>query len=144
VIIAAEKTAKREKTDEKATIFDSILIGFAQSLALIPGISRSGATISAGLFRGLKRQDSARFAFMLSGPIIAGAGLKKFLEAFTTQNLSSADLNFFLIGMISSFIFGYLTIKYFLRYLSTKSLTPFIVYRIGLGTVLIISAFLFE
>lgn len=137
VIIFAEKTARKSKTDDKATIIDSIIIGFAQSLALIPGVSRSGATISAGLFRGLKRQDSARFAFMLSGPIIAGAGLKKFLDVLTSQKMSSYDLTLFFVGIISSFVFGYLTIKYFLRYLSTKNLTPFIIYRIILGAVLV-------
>jgi len=140
VIIFAEKTAKMKKTYEKATILDSILIGFAQSLALVPGVSRSGSTISAGLFRGLNRQDSARFAFILSGPIIAGAGIKKFADVLTSQSLTSQDVNFFLIGIASSFIFGYLTIKYFLKYLSNKNLTPFILYRVLIGAVLIVAS----
>ena len=140
VFILAEKLGRQIKTKEKTTIVDSLAVGLFQSLALIPGISRSGSTISAGLFLGLKREEAAKFAFMLAGPVIAGAGLKKFFEVITTQTLGSSDLNFFLVGMISSAIFGYLTIKYFLKYLSTKSLYPFVIYRIVLGLILLIAA----
>ena len=140
VFILAEKLGKQLKTKEKTTIADSLIIGVFQSLALIPGISRSGSTISAGLFLGLKREEAAKFAFILAGPVIAGAGLKKFFEVITTQNFGSGDLNFFLVGMISSAIFGYLTIKYFLKYLSTNTLYPFVVYRIVLGLILLSAA----
>ena len=140
VFILAEKLGRQIKTKEKTTIVDSLAVGLFQSLALIPGISRSGSTISAGLFLGLKREEAAKFAFMLAGPVIAGAGLKKFFEVITTQTLGSSDLNFFLVGMISSAIFGYLTIKYFLKYLSTKTLYPFVIYRIVLGLILLIAA----
>ena len=140
VFILAEKLGRQIKTKEKTTIVDSLAVGLFQSLALIPGISRSGSTISAGLFLGLKREEAAKFAFMLAGPVIAGAGLKKFFEVITTQTLGSSDLNFFLVGMISSAIFGYLTIKYFLKYLSTKTLYPFVAYRIALGVILLIAA----
>ncbi len=116
---------------------DSLIIGFFQVLALVPGVSRSGSTISAGLFLGMKREEAARFAFLISGPIILGAGLKKFLGV-VTSGVNSSEINFFVIGIISSAIFGYLTIKYFLRYLSTKTLYPFIIYRIVLGLVLLL------
>jgi len=142
VFILAEKLGKQIKTKEKTTIIDSLAVGLFQSFALIPGISRSGSTISAGLFLGLKREEAAKFAFMLAGPVIAGAGLKKFFEVITTQTLGSSDLNFFLVGMISSAIFGYLTIKYFLKYLSTKTLYPFVIYRVVLGVILLIAAFM--
>src|SRR3990167_2585357 len=142
VFILAEKLGKKIKTKEKTTFVDSLVIGLFQSLALIPGISRSGSTISAGLFLGLKREEAAKLAFMLAGPVIAGAGLKKFFEVITTQTLGSSDLNFFLVGMISSAIFGYLTIKYFLKYLSTKTLYPFVIYRVVLGVILLIAAFM--
>ena len=142
VFILAEKLGRQIKTKEKTTIVDSLAVGLFQSLALIPGISRSGSTISAGLFLGLKREEAAKFAFMLAGPVIAGAGLKKFFEVITTQTLGSSDLNFFLVGMISSAIFGYLTIKYFLKYLSTKTLYPFVIYRVVLGVILLIAAFM--
>lgn len=143
VMLKAEKVSLQNKKKEHLKLSDSLAIGFSQSLALIPGISRSGATISAGLFLGLTREEAARFAFMLSGPIIAGAGLKKFLEVITSNNPNQSQLNFFLIGMLSSFVFGYLTIKYFLKFLSKNNLNIFIIYRVILGTILIISTFFF-
>lgn len=136
VMILAEKLGANN-SDQKVSTHKSFLIGLAQALALIPGISRSGSTISMGLFLGLTRQEAARFAFMLSGPIIAGAGLKKFSEVLTNNTLNSQDLSLFFIGIISSFIFGYLTIKYFLKYLATNNLYPFVAYRIIVGLILV-------
>lgn len=135
VMVLAEKLGK--KKSRETNIFGALLIGLFQAMALIPGISRSGATISAGLFLGLKREEAARFAFMLSGPIVAGAGLKKFIDTAASANLS-INLDFFIIGIISSAVFGYLTIKYFLRYLAAKTLYPFVVYRVVLGLILIL------
>jgi len=140
VIILSEKYGSQNKSGKKITTQKSFLIGLAQSIALIPGISRSGATISAGLFLGLTREEAARFAFILSGPIIAGAGTLKFLHIIASHPQAS-DLNFFLIGIASSAIFGFLTIKYFLKYLSTKTLYPFVVYRIILGIILLLTIF---
>lgn len=137
VMILAEKIGVKNKQSREVSPLKSFTIGIAQSLALIPGISRSGSTISMGLFLGLTRQEAARFAFMLSGPIIAGAGFKKFLEVLSPSSLSSRDITFFLVGILSSFIFGYLTIKYFLKYLAAKNLYPFIIYRIALGLILL-------
>lgn len=137
----AEIKSSQKKTGSNLSIFDSLIIGFAQALALIPGISRSGSTISAGLFLNLSRSEAARFAFMISGPIIAGAGLKKFIEVIRLGNLADTNFNFFIIGIISSTIFGYLTIRYFLKYLTTKTLYPFIVYRIIVGAILIMVSF---
>ena len=139
VMILAEKISKQNKNASSLNLRQSTLVGLFQALALIPGISRSGSTISAGLFLGLTRGQSARFAFMLSGPIVAGAGAKKFLEVATGGNVGSHDFGFFVIGIISSSIFGYLTIKYFLKYLSSKNLYPFIVYRVLLGLILIVT-----
>lgn len=139
VFILAEKLGKQTKSASQASLRDALVIGLFQALALIPGISRSGSTISAGLFLGLKRQEAARFAFLLSGPIVAGAGLKKFIEAVNIHGIGSGDLSFFIIGMVSSAFFGYLTIKYFLHYLATKTLYPFVVYRLILGLILLIS-----
>ncbi len=142
VMVIAEKMSKKNKANQMVTNKKSFIIGLAQAIALIPGISRSGSTISAGLFLGLTREESARFAFMLSGPVIAGAGLKKFLEVLTSQTLNSQDVTFFIIGIISSFIFGYLTIKYFLKYLTSNNLYPFIAYRVILGILLLMLPFL--
>ena len=138
VMIAAEIYAKRQKQQKAISKRDSFVVGLAQSLALVPGVSRSGATISAGLFLGQTRASAARFAFLLSGPIIAGAGSKKFLDVALRENLTSADLQFFIVGIVSSAIFGYLTIKYFLKYLQKNTLYPFIIYRVILGALLIL------
>src|SRR4030042_2011489 len=126
VLILAEKNGQKIKKQQNITYLDSIIVGLFQALALIPGISRSGSTISGGLLLGLKREEAAKFAFMLSGPVIAGAGIKKFLEV-TTSSISGSDLSFFTIGIISSAIFGFLTIKYFLKYLQTNTLYPFVI-----------------
>jgi len=142
VIILAEKFGPMVKKEKDVTLTNSLIIGLFQSLALIPGVSRSGSTISGGLFLGLKRDEAARFAFLLSGPIIAGAGAKKFLEVISSATLGNTDINYFLIGIVSSAIFGYLTIKYFLRYLSTRTLYPFVIYRVALGLILIAFFFL--
>ena len=136
VIILAEKFGPMVKKEKDVTLTNSLIIGLFQSLALIPGVSRSGSTISGGLFLGLKRDEAARFAFLLSGPIIAGAGAKKFLDV-ATSSISLNDLSFFIIGIISSAIFGYLTIKYFLKYLSTSTLYPFVIYRVIVGLLLL-------
>ena len=138
IMVAAEIVAKIQRKDIAISKKDSFIVGLAQSLALVPGISRSGATISAGLFLGQTRASAARFAFLLSGPIIAGAGSKKFFDVAMRQNLTSDDLRFFIIGIISSAIFGYLTIKYFLKYLQANTLYPFIAYRIILGLILVL------
>ena len=140
VIILAEKFGPMVKKEKDVTLTNSLIIGLFQSLALIPGVSRSGSTISGGLFLGLKRDEAARFAFLLSGPIIAGAGAKKFLDV-ATSSISLNDLSFFIIGIISSAIFGYLTIKYFLKYLSTSTLYPFVIYRVIVGLLLLSTYF---
>lgn len=138
VIVAAEKVGAKNQLKEKVSPLAALVIGAFQALALVPGISRSGSTISGGLFLGLKREEAAKFAFMLSGPIIAAAGAKKFLETVTSPQISSSDFNFFAVGVISSAVFGYLTIKYFLRYLAKNTMYPFVFYRIVLGLVLIV------
>ena len=137
VFILAEKLGKQIRSKDHTSLLDAFIIGLFQSIALIPGVSRSGSTIAAGLFLNLKRDEAAKFAFMLSGPVIAGAGAKKFLEVITSATLGGTDINFFLIGIASSAIFGYLTIKYFLRYLSTRNLYPFVIYRVIVGLLLL-------
>src|SRR3989344_4580291 len=142
VFILAEKLGKQTRFKDHTTLLDSLIIGLFQSIALIPGVSRSGSTISAGLFLNLKREEAAKFAFMLSGPVIFGAGAKKFLEVISSATLGGTDINFFLIGIASSALFGYLTIKYFLKYLSTRTLYPFVFYRVAIGLILLAFSFL--
>lgn len=138
IMYFADSYGRKNLKENQVSLKQSFLIGLAQAIALIPGISRSGATMSAGLFLGLTREEAARFAFMLSGPIIAGAGTKKFLEVLLRSNLSHSDIMFFALGILSSAIFGYLTIKYFIKYISKNSLLPFIIYRVVLGALLIL------
>jgi undecaprenyl-diphosphatase len=129
--------ARREKDLGQVSLPDAISIGSAQALALIPGTSRSGITIATGLFRGLTREAAARFSFLLSAPITAGALLKKLLDLRAT-GIPAADRLPMLFGFLSSLIIGYLTIKFLMRYLQRNSLQIFVVYRIALGVVILI------
>jgi|SRR3989338_6023965 len=141
VMMYADKIGKNLKTITKINAKDSLVIGIFQAIALIPGVSRSGSTISAGLFLNYTREDASRFAFLLSGPVIAGAGSKKFLEVLMGHNTQPGEIQYFLVGMVSSAIFGYLTIKYFLKYIANHNLNIFIVYRIIIGLILVSTIF---
>ena len=133
----AERVAKREKDLGHVSLPDALSIGSAQALALIPGTSRSGITIATGLFRGLTREAAARFSFLLSAPITAGALLKKLLD-LRTVGIPDADRLPMLFGFLSSLMIGYLTIRFLMRYLQRNTLQIFIVYRIALGVVILI------
>lgn len=118
------------------TIRKGFIIGFFQSLALVPGVSRSGATISGGLFAGLSREEATRFSFLLSVPILVGSGLKKLLEVdFTASGGLFGPL---FIGSLVSFVVGLLAIHYFIKYLKKHNLTAFIWYRIILAIALFV------
>ena len=123
---------------DKISRKDALIIGIAQALALVPGVSRSGITIVAGLMRGVQRQAAARFSFLMSTPIIAGAG---FLE--TRKLVLSGDAavrpDLFLAGIAVSAVTGYIAIKYLLRFLQNHSLKPFAYYRFLLAFVIIIT-----
>jgi undecaprenyl-diphosphatase len=113
VMLIAEK-AYKYKDIENTTLGDAIIIGIAQAIAIIPGVSRSGITISAGLFSGFKREASARFSFLLSTPIIAGAAVLHFRKAI---HQGSHDLQLFAVGFIASFVTGFIAIKFLLHFL---------------------------
>ncbi|MEK7531670.1 MAG: undecaprenyl-diphosphatase UppP [Patescibacteria group bacterium] len=129
LFVIAEAWGKQMST---LTIKKGIGIGFFQCLALLPGVSRSGATISGGLLLGLSREEAARFSFLLSFPIIAGSGLLKLKSLFSLGLLSSIGAPLFL-GFITSFLVGLLTIGFLLRFLKTHSLIPFAIYRTALA-----------
>ncbi len=134
VMLLAEKMSKT-RTIDSISLTDALMIGLAQAVALIPGVSRSGITISAGLFRGLGREASARFSFLLSTPIIAGATLlhaRKLLKTSADHNLS-----LFLIGFIAAAVSGYAAIKFLLSFLKKHPLNVFAYYRFGLAAVII-------
>ncbi|PYV84587.1 MAG: hypothetical protein DMG05_24390 [Acidobacteria bacterium] len=133
----AEKKAALKKGLGELSWLDALSIGTAQALALIPGTSRSGITIATGLFRGLTREAAARFSFLLSAPIIAGAVLKKLLDLRHTGMAVTNTLPLFL-GFLASLIVGYFTIKFLLRFLQRNTLYIFIYYRIILGAVVLL------
>lgn len=132
----AEKNSPRTVLGESSslTVKKGVIIGFFQSLALVPGISRSGATISGGLLNGLSREEATRFSFLLSVPILVGSGLKKLLEVGFTP--SSGTLGPLFIGSSFSFVVGLLAIHYFIKYLKTHNLSVFIWYRVLLALVI--------
>jgi undecaprenyl-diphosphatase len=128
LIYLADRAPSQKKTIGDITLKDMLLVGLAQSLALMPGASRAGMTIMAALFLGYSRYDAARLSFLLATPVIFGAGL---LEA---RKIAPADLNSaFAAGVIAAFIAGILSIKFLLSYLKNKDLKPFIAYRVALG-----------
>jgi undecaprenyl-diphosphatase len=120
---------------------DALLIGLGQAAAIAPGISRSGATIATGLFRGVRREDAARFSFLLATPIIFGAGLFKLLDLFSAPD-PLAQVPVLVAGFVAAAICGYLCIWFLLRYLQRGKLYPFSVYCAALGVFCLIVAWL--
>lgn len=131
-----EKVGQRTKPLTRITLGDSIVVGCAQAFALIPGVSRSGSTITAGLFRNMTRDAAVRFSFLLSTPLIAGAALLKGHEVMK-EGLPPGMHAPFIVGVLVSAIVGYATIAWLIRYLQTNTLKVFIIYRILLGLVVI-------
>ena len=110
----------------------AFVIGVAQTAALVPGVSRSGATIATGMVLGLRREVAARFTFLMSVPAILAAAVKEGLE-LRGMPLGAADALLFAVGMVTSAVVGYLTVKYFIEFLATHRLDVFAWYRIALG-----------
>ncbi len=127
VLALSECLGKRRKEPHQLTFLDSIIIGIAQGCAIAPGISRSGATIAAGLFRGFKRKAAARYSFLLATPIIFGAGLLKLLDLFEMGNVT-AHLPPLILGFLAAAISGYLCIRFLLSYLQQGRLYVFAIY----------------
>lgn len=135
-----EKVSKLEKPLTRISFADALIVGLAQAFALVPGVSRSGSTITAGLFRNMTREAAVRFSFLLSTPIIAGAALLKAHELHK-EGLPAGMHKPFLVGIIVSAIVGYATIAWLIRYLQSNSLMIFIIYRIVAGVVVIALAY---
>jgi undecaprenyl-diphosphatase len=130
----AEKRGTRDRDEEDITTQDAIVVGAAQSLALIPGVSRSGATITAGLFRGLDRVTAARFSFLLSVPAVVASGL---FEARKIGGDQAPGMGVTVVATVMSFAVGLASIAWLIRYVSKHSTFVFIGYRIALGVLLI-------
>ncbi|MDW7981892.1 MAG: undecaprenyl-diphosphatase UppP [Thermomicrobium sp.] len=134
---AAEVRAKHVRPLEELRLRDGLVIGIAQMFALLPGVSRSGSTIAAGLFLGFQRPAAARFSFLLGTPAIVGAGL---LEGWhlLSSGLSREELVPFLVGIATASVTGFLAIAFLLRFLQRYSTGVFVVYRLALGVTLLV------
>jgi undecaprenyl-diphosphatase len=137
LMLQAERVATLSRGIDDLEVRDSAAIGLAQAAAVIPGVSRSGATITTGLFRGFKREEAARFSFLLGTPLIAGAGAKGMIDTLQS-GLSGHDLTAFALGMITAAVSGFFAIGFLLRYLQRASTRVFIVYRLALGVVILL------
>ena len=136
-LYVAEKFSKLNQQIGQLNFLQIQLIGLTQALALIPGCSRSGSTIMGGLIVGLKREEAARFSFLLGIPAILGSGIYEFLEMFEKGIIISEYQNL-IIGVFASFIVGYLSIEFLLRFLRMHGTLIFVIYRIVLGTGILI------
>jgi undecaprenyl-diphosphatase len=132
----AEIFGKRKRKFNEPTVKDGILMGLAQSLALFPGVSRSGSTLTAGLFLGLERAKAARFSFLLSIPAITLAGLVELKDA-VEAGLGNAGILNLIVGVASSGVFSYLAIAWLLRFLQTHHTWVFVWYRLAFGTAIL-------
>jgi undecaprenyl-diphosphatase len=133
----ADRRATGTKAMDKVDWGDGMWTGIAQALAVVPGTSRSGITITAALFRGLNRETAARFSFLLSAPAIAAAALKKFWDIHKSGGIAPDMKVPFVLGIILSGILGAVVIGVFLKYLRRNSLMPFVYYRIVFGIIVI-------
>jgi undecaprenyl-diphosphatase len=137
VMLAAERFGSRQRPIEELNIRDGMFIGVAQALALIPGVSRSGATISAGLFRNFDRAAAARYSFLLSVPAVVLSGLFELGEVGGEDEASPGAT---VIATLAAFVSGYAAIAWLLRYLANHTLDIFVAYRIPLGILVIVLA----
>ncbi|WP_456694781.1 undecaprenyl-diphosphate phosphatase [Aeromicrobium sp. P5_D10] len=136
VLGIAERVGRKTSGIESMTLRHAILLGLAQAGALVPGVSRSGATISMGLFLGYERAAATRYAFLLAIPAVLGAGIYKLKDIPGGENAYGVGPT--IVGTIVSFVVGIAVIHWLLKFVSTRSYAPFVVYRIGLGALVLI------
>lgn len=134
-LFVSDKYSRRNRNIEKVNLFDSIIIGLAQCVALIPGSSRSGTTLTAGLALGLERDAAAKFSFLLGIPAILGSGLLEFYSEF--ENLSNYGFLELAIAVIASGISGWFAIDFLLKFLKKNSTLLFVVYRVIAGVLVL-------
>ena len=140
IMVAAEKISAQKRGVDKMSYVDYIVIGIAQAVALFPGVSRSGITIIAGLGCGLNRAAAARFSFLLSTPVILGAGAKQALDLVKT-GFEPGQALIIITGFIAAAISGYVAIRFLMNYLQRRSLNAFAWYRIALAAVILATLF---
>lgn len=142
LLIVGENVGKMDRPASRMSFLAALGVGCAQAAALIPGVSRSGATITLGLFLGLTRQEAARFSFLMSVPIIAGAGSLE-MASVVSEGMGAAEAVIFVVGFMVSAVVGYFTIKFFLSYLTNHSLRIFAYYRFALAAVVAVALLFF-
>ncbi|MCH8013630.1 MAG: undecaprenyl-diphosphate phosphatase [Candidatus Dadabacteria bacterium] len=132
ILYFSDRVSKKNKTVGEMNIVDCIIIGLSQALAIIPGVSRAGITITGAMFRNLNREEAAKFSFLLGAPLIAGAGVfeARHLEYSAVMSVS------FIAGVLASAVFAFLAIKYLLRFVRKSSYTVFVIYRLGLAVLI--------
>ena len=129
---------RHEREIDEVSGRDGVLIGLAQSLSLVPGVSRSGATMSAGLLLGLQRPAAARFSFLLAVPAVVASGLFELKDVVTGDKHVNAPLGNTLVATLVAFFVGYAAIAWFLRYLASHSVRVFVLYRLALGSLVLV------
>jgi len=129
------RAPKQRKTLENLGVKDGLVYGLCQSAALVPGVSRSGATISGGLFMGYRREAAARYSFLLAVPAVLASGLFELKDAMESDHVSWGPTMF---ATVIAFVTGYAVIAWFMKFISTKSFMPFVWYRIALGVLLFV------
>jgi undecaprenyl-diphosphatase len=136
VLGIADRVSSNRKQIRDLSLRDAVLMGVAQACALVPGVSRSGATISMGRFLGYEREAATRYAFLLAIPAVVGAGLFELKEIPHGDNAYGWGPT--IVATVVAFVVGYAAIAWLLRYVSTRSYLPFVIYRIGLGTLTLV------
>ncbi len=133
ILYFADRYSKKTRTVGEMNIVDCIIIGICQAFAIIPGVSRSGITITGAMFRNLNREQAAKFSFLLAAPLIAGAGIfeARHLEYSEVLSLPFAG------GVLASAVFAFLAIKYLLRFVRKSSYTVFVIYRLALAALIV-------
>jgi undecaprenyl-diphosphatase len=141
LLVIAELIGKRNRQIETTSWMDALIIGLFQVISLLPGISRSGSTISGGMIRNLERTAAARFSFLMSVPVMLGAGTLAIIDLIKLPNFS-VQIPFLVTGFITSAIVGYLSIRWLLAYLVTRRLYPFAIYCAVVSTVVLLFSFI--
>jgi undecaprenyl-diphosphatase len=138
VLLVAEKVSTRSRSMEQIQARDGLAVGLAQALALVPGVSRSGATITAGLFLGLDRPTAARFSFLLSVPAVVLSGLFELGSILSGEEGEHVSTGNLVLATLLAFVTGYAAIAWLLRFLSNHSTIVFVVYRVALGVLVLV------
>jgi undecaprenyl-diphosphatase len=137
VLLFAERSGQKVRQIATSGWGDAVLVGCAQAVSLVPGVSRSGVTITAALARGFRREDAARFSFLLATPVIVGAGSFKMIQAIH-DGIPSSDFPVLLVGTATAAVVGWASIGYLLRLVQTQSYVPFVLYRILAGVFFLV------